>query len=100
MPAMRAAFAKWKPDEFADMKCGVCHGKEPKKRNFKMPNPDIEKLPTTPEGWKALEAHEPDAMAFMGKTVVPEMAKMLGVAPYDPATKQGFGCFNCHEAQK
>ena len=35
-------------------------------------------------------------LAFMMEQVSPEMAKILDVPHYDPATHQGFGCFNCH----
>jgi hypothetical protein len=33
---------------------------------------------------------------FMMERVAPEMAKLLNLPPYDPATHEGFGCFNCH----
>lgn len=99
MPKMRAAFTGWEPDEFRDMKCAACHGAGAKDKTFKMPNPKLPKLPSDPAGWAALAAEEPEAMKFMKEVVVPEMAKLLGEEPYDPATQKGFGCFECHTAK-
>ena len=36
---------------------------------------------------------------FMHEKVVPEMAAAMGQKPYDPATKTGFGCMNCHAVE-
>lgn len=99
MPKMRAAFATWEPEEFAKMKCGACHGAGAKDRSFRMPNPDLPKLPKDAAGFAALEKDEPKAMKFMKEKVVPEMAALLGRKPYDPKTGQGFGCFGCHVAE-
>jgi hypothetical protein len=33
---------------------------------------------------------------FMMSKVAPEMASVLGVPAYNPATHLGFGCGNCH----
>ncbi len=100
MPKMRAAFTAWEPDEFREMKCGACHGAGAKDKTFKMPNPKLPRLPTDEAGWAALAAEEPEALKFMKEVVVPEMARLLGEAPYDPVTRKGFGCFECHTAKK
>jgi len=100
LPAMKPLFAKWSPDEFGDIRCATCHGASAKDKTFKMPNPKLPRLPTDEAGWKELEAKEPDAVKFMREVVVPTMAQMLGEKPYDPATKEGFGCFECHTAKK
>jgi hypothetical protein len=36
------------------------------------------------------------AAKFMKETVVPTMAGLLRVEPYNPETGSGFGCFHCH----
>ena len=59
------------------MKCETCHGEKAMDRKFKMPNPDLPKLPTTPEGFKALSEKKPEATKFMGTQVKPKMAEML-----------------------
>jgi hypothetical protein len=100
VPTMKPLFAKWSPDEFGDIRCATCHGASAKDKTFKMPNPKLPRLPTDEAGWKALEAKEPEAVKFMREVVVPTMAQMLGEKPYDPATKEVFGCFECHTAKK
>jgi hypothetical protein len=95
-PAMKAAFTAFDPDDFKDFKCATCHGAGAADKTFKMPNPKLPKLPADEAGFKQLAAKEGDAVKFMSETVVPKMAAMLGETPYDPATHQGFGCFECH----
>jgi hypothetical protein len=101
-PAMKAEFAKFDPKEFGDIKCGTCHGAGAKDKTFKMPNPKLPKLPAPGDeaGWKKQQAKEPEAMKFMKEVVVPKMAQMLGEKPYDPATREGFGCFRCHTTKQ
>jgi hypothetical protein len=60
-----------------------------------MPNPGLPKLTTTGK-FEAEMKKSPKATKYMMDKVVPEVAGALGVPPYDPTTKQGFGCFNCH----
>jgi len=96
MPKMGALFHDFDPKDYAEPKCGMCHGPHAKDVNFKMPNPDLPKLPATPAGFKKLAAKYPKAMEFMGKQVEPQMAALLGEQPYDMKTGQGFGCFGCH----
>ena len=102
LPTMKPHFAKWDAGEFGDIKCGTCHGAGAKDKTFKMPNPKLPRLPAAGDeaGWKKLNAKEPEAMKFMGEVVVPQMAQMLGEKPYDMATKEGFGCFECHTAKQ
>jgi len=96
MPKMKSEFAAFDAKDFGDMNCATCHGDGAKDKSFKMPNPKLPKLPTTEEGFKKLSEEHPDAVKFMRTKVVPDMAALLGVSPYDPKTHQGFGCFQCH----
>ena len=73
----------------------TCHGPNAKKGEFKMPNPKLPKIPS----FEAVMKKHPKATKFMSEQVVPEMSKLLGVVPFDPATKTGFGCMNCHTAK-
>jgi hypothetical protein len=41
-------------------------------------------------------AESPEVAGFMATKVVPAMAAVLGVEPYDVATGKGFGCNGCH----
>ena len=100
MPRMKAEFVAFDAKEYGEMNCATCHGDGAKDKSFKMPNPKLPKLVATEEGFKKLSADHPDMMKFMGQKVVPDMAGLLGVAPYNPQTHQGFGCFACHTAKE
>jgi hypothetical protein len=91
VPKMSELFKEWEPKEFAEgVNCVTCHGPNAKKGEFKMPNPKLPKIN------EAMMKKHPQAVKFMSEQVVPEMSKLLGVVPFDPATKTGFGCMNCH----
>jgi hypothetical protein len=66
--------------------------------SFKMPNPELEKLPATPAGGKKLMSGEDSSIVkFMGEVVKPKMAELLHKTPFDMKTNTGeFGCNNCH----
>ncbi|HEY4056409.1 MAG TPA: hypothetical protein VGM39_07360 [Kofleriaceae bacterium] len=86
--------------KFATMDCKTCHGEGAVNGSFEMPNPGIHPLPNTEEAFGAWIQKEPEAgkwAQFMGGTVEPQMAKLLGETPFDPKTKTGeFSCMNCH----
>jgi hypothetical protein len=96
---MKTVFSEHDPKEFADAKCTLCHGKGAEKGEFKMPNPKLPKLNPAKNFAKHVK-EEPEMVKFMGERVVPEMAALLDMQPYDPATQKGFGCFNCHTQAK
>ena len=100
-PTMKRVFQAYDAEEFADFSCATCHGDDAKARNFEMPSPDLPELyPTgTPEQKALVERYKDDphsVLVFMFNQVVPTMTELLGEAPYDPATHEGFSCFNCH----
>ena len=47
-----------------------------------------------------MAAKKPQMTEFMVKHVKPEMAKLLNEPEFDPATKTGFGCGECHTMEK
>ncbi|MFI5263238.1 MAG: hypothetical protein ACHQM6_01845 [Candidatus Kapaibacterium sp.] len=92
-PAMKTEFAAFNPQKFGNMKCTTCHGKGAENDSYKMPNPEIFKLPRSKEGWAKADTA---FMRFMRTTVKPKMADLLGIPPFDMKTMTGFGCGNCH----
>ncbi|MBA3538134.1 MAG: hypothetical protein H0T79_00760, partial [Deltaproteobacteria bacterium] len=97
MPAMRKAFQNFDAKEFAKFTCKTCHGKDPEKTKYEMPNPELDKL-----DFAAIKAgkQEPKMAEFMAKVVKPEMAKILGEAEMTETNPKGFGCLHCHEMKK
>jgi hypothetical protein len=95
-PTMKPEFMTYDAKRYGAMTCLTCHGDGAKNGSFKMPNPELPKLPADEAGFKKLSAEKPEAVKFMGGRVVPNMAKMLGEEPFNMQTKQGFGCFECH----
>lgn len=97
MPQMSKKFQEFDAKEFGKFECATCHGKGGQKANFKMPNPELPKL--NPENNFAAHKKDQKWLDFMFQ-ITPQMAGILNAAPWDPATKTGFGCFSCHTMKK
>jgi len=97
MPVMKPIFQKFDPKEYANFGCKTCHGKDPQKSKYKMPNPELPKL-----DFAKLKAGKqaPEMAEFMEKTVKPEMAKIMGVPEMTESNPTGFGCLACHTLKK
>ena len=98
VPTMTGHFQGVNAERYAEFNCVTCHGPGAKEGEFAMPSPSLPKLPPNGDFAKLFEA-KPDVSKFMAEVVTPEMAKMLDVAPYDPKTNEGFGCYGCHQAE-
>lgn len=91
VPKMTAVFQAFDSAHFAKVGCVTCHGPGAKEGKFEMPSPALPKLDFSNKDPKVQRWN-----AFMKTKVVPTMAAALGEEPYDPATKKGFGCLDCH----
>lgn len=102
MPTMKATFQAFDAKKFAKFDCKTCHGDDGEKKEFKMPNAGLYELPHSPEGFGQLAKDKPEYMKFMATQVKPQMAKLLGLEEFDPASpKPGtFGCMACHATEK
>src|SRR5690606_23241523 len=96
MPKMKEVFTGHDATRFASFSCATCHGPEAKDHNFEMPSPHLPALDPS-DGFAAHKAADPATTEWMMTSVMPAMVEALGVAPYDPETHQGFGCFGCHQ---
>lgn len=96
MPAMTALLQAYDPAHFAQVTCATCHGANAREVHFHMPN-TLPALPAfgTPAAQQRMAA-ERRMYEFMGTRVRPAMSQLLGLPPFDPQTRQGFGCFGCH----
>jgi hypothetical protein len=103
LPKAKELFAAFDP-KFGDVTCKTCHGDGVKDHTFKMPNPKIKPLPSSEEAfmtWVKQNPEEGKWAGFMSQQLEPEMAKILGLKPFDPRAKTGeFGCIACHTLQK
>ena len=98
-PKMTEVFQKFDPKKYAEVNCATCHGKGAKDGSFTMPNPDLPKLPATPEAFKPYAEKHPEMTKFMMEIVTPTMRDLLKEEPFDPATHKGFGCGECHTTE-
>ena len=96
MPKMHDVFTAFDGSKYGDMSCKTCHGKGAIEGSFSMPNADLPKLDPSPAGFGKLAKANPKMFDFMMKQVEPTMALLVGEQPYDPKTKAGFSCFECH----
>jgi hypothetical protein len=97
LPEMKKLFVAF-DKKYKDMSCGTCHGGNAAEVKFKMPNPELPKLPapTDRQGFMALQQKKPEAAKFMGTQVKPAIAALLNVDEWTPTNPKGFGCYGCH----
>jgi hypothetical protein len=97
VPTMKPLFQDFDKKKYANFGCKTCHGKDPQKAKYKMPNPELPKL-----DFAALKAGKqaPKVAKFMGDVVKPQMAKILQQSEYSESNPTGFGCLECHQAKK
>lgn len=91
VPGMAALFQAQDATRHASFGCATCHGPE-----GKAPQDFLPKL-TFKDNQLTAFIEKPEISKFMAEQVSPKMASILGKAPYDPATHQGFGCMGCHK---
>lgn len=77
---------------YSSMSCTTCHGDDMVAADYAMPNGlvpfSVMELPLPGSGGVA---------DLMYDEVVPKAAELLGYEPYDFATREGFGCYGCHD---
>ena len=98
-PKMQALFQAHDAEHYTKFGCATCHGKDAKAKGFEMPNPDLPKLPASPEEFMATTAKEkPEMVKFMVEQVTPQMAHLLGLQPFNPEAPDpnAFSCGGCH----
>ncbi len=98
VPTMKSTFQQFDAKRFGEFNCKTCHGSGATDGTFKMPSPDLPRLPP-PEKFMDFAkdpAHAP-WVEFMAQKVKPQMALLLKEKEFDPATNTGeFSCHACH----
>jgi hypothetical protein len=90
VPEMEPVFKGYDEKMFAKFSCKTCHGPA-----YKDPHEFLPKL-AFKDGKITSFEKKPAISKFMAEQVVPHMATAMGMKPFDPATKEGFGCGGCH----
>lgn len=99
-PAMMRRFQTFYETQAPELTCVSCHGENPEKAGYDMANSAL--IALSAEKVRALyveRAEVTDEQAFMRDSITPTMARLLGVAAYDPETGLGFSCFGCHRRE-
>jgi cytochrome c551/c552 len=92
VPNVGKLFKEHDAKKYGSFGCATCHG--PQKNED--PHKVLPKLTLSNGGYEKLAKAKPQVVKFMADKIVPAMAEALGDKPFDPATKQGFGCGGCH----
>jgi hypothetical protein len=98
LPQMTETFVAFDA-KFEGMSCATCHGSGAADGTFAMPSRDLPRLPASEEAFGEYMKDPEHARwsQFMIEQVWPQMASLLQVAKFDPATSpDGFSCHNCH----
>ena len=97
VPTMAPLFRHFDESRFAEVNCATCHGPNGRDNGFHMPNPGLPELPRpgSPQ-WEEMAQEQYQMFRFMSERVQPTMAALLGKPNYDPLTREGFACFECH----
>ena len=95
LPKMKAEFVAFDAARFGRMDCATCHGDGVEAGTFALPN---SKLPRLLENdlFAKHRQHTPEITKFMLEKVEPSMAALLEIPDFDPATRKGMSCYNCH----
>jgi hypothetical protein len=94
-PAMSKIFQAFDAKRYEGFGCASCHG--PTKDQD--PHKALVKLQLSGDGFQRLAAEKPLITKLMTEKVTPAMAAAMSEKPFDPATKQGFGCGGCHTVE-
>ncbi|MEM7541204.1 MAG: hypothetical protein AAF384_06400 [Pseudomonadota bacterium] len=96
-PVISERYQKFQDTEHPEITCRSCHGPEPERASYKMSNSTLDDL--DPENVRALylaDAVLTPYQKFKRDNITPAMARLMGVAKYDPDSGLGFSCFGCH----
>lgn len=100
LPKMKEIFVKFDA-KYESMSCATCHGDGATDGSFAMPSPQVPMLPSEEDFGEYMKDPEHARWAqFMLDEVWPQMADLLQVPMFDPATNTpGFSCSNCHRVE-
>jgi hypothetical protein len=95
LPRAADLFGEWRPDRYADVDCGLCHGRGVETDDFGMPTDHLPRLSGDLLLGTEFSKH-PETTRLKLDRLVPMMAEALGVKSFSIITRRGFGCYSCH----
>jgi len=95
LPRAAVLFAEWRPERFASVDCGLCHGGGADTGNFGMPTAHLPRLSGDLLLGTEFRNH-PDTTRLKLDRLVPMMSEALGLKSFSIVTRSGFGCYSCH----
>lgn len=95
LPQAAELFGAWRPERFAAVNCGLCHGPDAKTGTFRMPTGYLPRLSGELLLGPEFAAH-PDTTRLKLDRLVPLMSTALGKKSFNLISRRGFGCYSCH----
>jgi len=95
LPKMKQEFQAFDAKRFARMDCATCHGDGVAQGSFELPNSKLPKL-LEPDLFAKHRQLTPEITKFMLEKVEPDLSALLEIQEFDPATRKGLSCYNCH----
>ena len=95
LPQAAELFGSWRPERFASVDCGLCHGPGFKTGAFQMPTTHLPRLSGELLLGPEFDKH-PDTTRLKLERLVPMMSAALGKKKFSLITRRGFGCYSCH----
>ncbi len=95
LPIAGSVFQSWRPGEYDEIGCTLCHGVGAANEDFRMPTAHLP--PLSGELFLGREFRDyPETTGLKLDRLVPEMAAVLGKGEFSLITRRGFGCYSCH----
>ncbi len=95
LPKAGEVFRAWRPEKYARVDCGLCHGPGAMINSFEMPTSYLPRLSGELLLGPEFKKH-PDTTRLKLTRLVPSMAAALGKKRFSILTRRGFGCYSCH----
>ena len=100
-PSMMERFQQYYKTDAPELTCESCHGAGAEAVGYEMANTKLVNLdPNRVRRLYLDDAELTNEQLFKRDNITPAMARLMGVAPYDPKTGLGFSCFGCHPREE
>lgn len=95
LPIAGSVFQSWRPGEYDEIGCSLCHGQGAASEDYNMPTAHLPRLSGELFLGQEFRDH-PETTGLKLDRLVPEMAAALGKSEFSLITRSGFGCYSCH----